>query len=93
MYFLFNRTDFHHTIFDGFYSTLVRSNSVPTSDGTEYTQTYIDWPNVKKKRAGHPSSTKTKDIFSNASTEDLKKPVGLTIANEIDGKTNKPAIR
>lgn len=47
LYFLFNRTDLHHTIFDGFYNTLVRSNSVPTSDGAEYTQTYIDWPNVK----------------------------------------------
>ena len=47
LYFLIIRTDLHHTIFDGFYNTLIHSNRVPTSDGSSYTQTYVDWPNVK----------------------------------------------
>ena len=39
LYFLIIRTDLHHTIFDGFYNTLIHSNRVPTSDGSSYTQT------------------------------------------------------
>lgn len=47
LYFLFIRTNLHHTIFDGFYNTLIHTNEVPTTDGSFYRQTYIDWPNVK----------------------------------------------
>lgn len=47
LYFLFIRTNLHHTIFDGFYNTLIHTNTVPTTDGSFYRQTYIDWPNVK----------------------------------------------
>lgn len=43
LYFLFIRTNLHHTILDGFYNVLIQS----TADEEGYRQQYIDWPTVK----------------------------------------------
>lgn len=44
---LFSRTDLHHIILNGLYSTLIQSVATVDSQGALYTETYVDWPNVK----------------------------------------------
>ncbi|GCF94924.1 vancomycin resistance histidine kinase VanS [Enterococcus florum] len=47
LYFLLVRTNLHHTILDVVYGTFIRRNAMNESGGTYYSETYIDWPNVK----------------------------------------------
>lgn len=47
VYFLFIRTNLHHTLLDAVYGTFISGQQVESTDGTYYTETYIDWPNVK----------------------------------------------
>lgn len=47
LYFLFVRTDLHHKVLDVVYGAFIHAQYVDDSSGGFYTETYIDWPNVK----------------------------------------------